>query len=74
MVSTLHILKGLVQFLASIESAFGNFADVPSVMLLFANVSQFGLLHQPSILIGTPTVLTDNKIESLRRRYFLLIR
>lgn len=41
MVSVLHILKWLAKFLASIESAFGNFADVPSVHVLFANVSLF---------------------------------
>jgi hypothetical protein len=40
-VSVLHILKWLAKFLASIESAFGNFADVPSVHVLFANVSLF---------------------------------
>ena len=31
-------------------------------------------LTNPSTLIGTPTVLTDNKIKSLRRRYFPPIR
>ena len=40
-VSTSHILKGLVQFLASIESAFGNFCRCPFHHVLFANVSLF---------------------------------
>ena len=46
-VSTSHTLKGLVQFLASIESAFGNFADVPSVMFYLQMSLYFRPLHQP---------------------------
>jgi hypothetical protein len=46
-VSTSHILKGSVQFLAGIELAFGNVADVHSVMFYLQMSLYFCLLHQP---------------------------
>jgi hypothetical protein len=49
-VSVLHILKWLVKVLAGIESAFGNFADVPSVTFYLQMSPSFCLL---SSITGT---------------------
>jgi hypothetical protein len=69
-----HILKWLVKFLASNELAFGNSADVPSVMFYLQMSLCFCLLHQPPDLDWYVHRFDRYKIKSLHRRYFPEIR